>query len=82
MDPLTQLNQLAPLLSGVVAGMQPDQLDLPTPCAEFTVRGVLEHMIGGATAFAAAYRGETPAEPDLSDVLAGFGPALRTSARR
>jgi uncharacterized protein (TIGR03086 family) len=77
MEPLTQLSQLAPLLSGVVAGVQPDQLDLPTPCAEFTVRGVFEHMISGATAFAAAYRGETPPEPDVSDVLAGFGPALQ-----
>jgi uncharacterized protein (TIGR03086 family) len=77
MDPLSQLGQLGPLLAGVVGGIAPDQLDRPTPCAEFTVRGVLEHMIGGATAFAAAYRGETAAEPDLSDVLAGFGPALQ-----
>jgi uncharacterized protein (TIGR03086 family) len=61
----------------VVGNITPDQLDRPTPCSEFTVRGVLEHMIGGATAFAAAYRSETPAEPDLSDVLAGFGPALQ-----
>jgi uncharacterized protein (TIGR03086 family) len=41
------------------------------------VRGVLEHMIGGATAFAAAYRGEPAADPDLDDVLGGFGPALQ-----
>ena len=76
MDPLTQLDQLGPHLGGVVAGITPDQLDRPTPCADFTVRGVLEHMIGGATVFAAAYRGEAPAEPDLSDPLGGFGPAL------
>ena len=57
MDPLTQLDQLGPHLGGVVAGIRPDQLDAPTPCDDFTVRGVLEHMIGGATAFAAAYRG-------------------------
>ena len=57
MDPLTQLDQLGPHLGGVVAGIRPDQLDDPTPCDDFTVRGVLEHMIGGATAFAAAYRG-------------------------
>lgn len=76
MDPLSQLDQLAPLLAGVVGGISVDQLDRPTPCADFTVRGVLEHMIGGATMFAAAYRGETPAAPDLGDVLAGFGPTL------
>ena len=76
MDPLTQLGQVGPLLAGVVADITPDQLDRPTPCAEFTVRGVLEHMTGGATMFAAAYRGETPAEPDTTDVLAAFGPTL------
>lgn len=76
MDPLEQLDQLAPLLAGVVGGITPDQLDRPTPCATLTVRGVLEHMISGATAFAAAYRGEAPGEPALDDVLAGFGPAL------
>jgi uncharacterized protein (TIGR03086 family) len=76
MDTLTQFGHLGPLLAGVVGRITPDQLDRPTPCTEFTVRGVLEHMIGGATAFAAAYRGETAADPDLSDVLAGFGPAL------
>lgn len=76
MDPLAQLDQLAPLLGNVVGGIRPDQLDQPTPCEEFTVRGVLEHMIGGATMFAAAYRGETPAEPDTSDPLGSFGPVL------
>lgn len=77
MDPLTQLDQLAPLLAGVVGGITPDQLDQPTPCDDFSVRGVLEHMIGGATMFTAAYRGEIPADPDLSDPLATFGPTLQ-----
>jgi uncharacterized protein (TIGR03086 family) len=76
MDPLTQLDQLGPHLGGVVAGIRPEQLDAPTPCDDFTVRGVLEHMIGGATAFAAAYRGTPPAEPDLHDPLARFGDVL------
>jgi uncharacterized protein (TIGR03086 family) len=76
MDPITQLEQLGPHLGGVVAGIRPEQLDAPTPCDDFTVRGVLEHMIGGATAFAAAYRGTTPPEPDLHDPLGSFGDVL------
>lgn len=76
MDPLSQLDQLAPLLAGVVGGISADQLDRPTACAEFTVRGVLEHMIDGARLFAAAYRGEAPANAAAGDVLAQFGPAL------
>ena len=42
MDPITQLDQLGPHLGAVVAGITPDQLDNPTPCAEFAVRGVLD----------------------------------------
>jgi uncharacterized protein (TIGR03086 family) len=76
MEVLDQLDQLGPLLAGVVGGIRADQLDSPTPCAEFTVRGVLEHMIGGATTFAAAFRGIEPGPPDTSAVLATFGPAL------
>ena len=76
MDPIAQLEQLGPHLGGVVAGISPDQLDQPTPCADYTVRGVLEHMVSGATAFAAAYRGEAPAEPDLTDPLRDFGAVL------
>jgi uncharacterized protein (TIGR03086 family) len=76
MDPLTQFGELGPTLAGVVGGIRPDQLDNPTPCADFSVRGVLEHMIGGATVFAAAYRGQPGGEQPPSDVLAEFGPVL------
>lgn len=87
MDVLSQFDEVGPLLAGVVGGITPAQLDAPTPCTEFTVRGVLEHMVGGATAFAAAFRGEdapTPAPPTPDgagdDVLATFGPALMSLA--
>lgn len=76
MDPLAQLDQLGPVLEDVVSHIRPDQLDNPTPCANFTVRGVLEHMIGGATMFAAGFRGEPAAEPNTTDPLAAIGPAL------
>lgn len=59
MDGVQQLDEIIPMLEGVVAQITPEQLDNPTPCASFTVSGVLEHMIGGATAFAPAFRGES-----------------------
>lgn len=80
MDPLRQLDELGPLLAGVVGSISPGQLDNGTPCAEYTVRGVLEHMIGGATMFAAAFRGEAPGTADTDDVLASFAPALTSLA--
>jgi uncharacterized protein (TIGR03086 family) len=79
MDPLEQLDQLGPVLGGVITQIRPDQLDTPTPCSQFTVRGVLEHMIGGATAFAAGFRGEPAPSADLgppADPIAGVGQAL------
>jgi uncharacterized protein (TIGR03086 family) len=77
MDVLRQLDELGPVLGGVVGGISPAQLDRPTPCADFTVRGVLEHMLGGAAQFAAAFRGEqAPTAPTPGDVLGAFGAAL------
>lgn len=59
MDGVQQLDEIIPLLEALVDQVRPNQLDNPTPCANFTVSLVLEHMIGGATAFAPAFRGET-----------------------
>jgi uncharacterized protein (TIGR03086 family) len=60
MDGADQLDEIIPLIQEVVDGISADQIDAPTPCARFAVRDVLEHMIGGATAFAPAFRGEAP----------------------
>ena len=81
MDPLDQLDQLGPQLAKVVGNITPEQLDNSTPCANFTVRGVLEHMVGGATAFAAGFRGQpAPTGTPTGDALAAFGPALTNLA--
>jgi uncharacterized protein (TIGR03086 family) len=81
MGPLEQLAELEPLLDNVASGITANDLDAPTPCANFTVRGVLGHVIGGATQFAAAFRGEAPPEvpadvADAPDVVARTGNAL------
>jgi uncharacterized protein (TIGR03086 family) len=76
MDGVQQLEELMPMLQKVVDGIAPEQLDLPTPCVGFTVAGVLEHMIGGATAFAPAFRGEA------APVLAGNDPGAGTTIER
>ncbi|MGO8864740.1 MAG: TIGR03086 family metal-binding protein [Acidimicrobiales bacterium] len=36
----------------VVRGTEPSQLGLPSPCEEWTVRDVINHITGGATMFA------------------------------
>lgn len=59
MDGVQQLDEIIPLLEVLIDDLRPEQLDDDTPCAKFTVNGVLEHMIGGASMFAPAFRGET-----------------------
>jgi len=77
MDPVTQLDELLPMLKQLVAGVDPAQLDAPTPCDNFALRGVLEHMITGATVFSPAFRGGAPgAPPAITDVLAQFPVAM------
>lgn len=60
MDPTQQLAVILPMLTNIVGRIEPAQLDAPTACAKFTVRGVLDHMVGGAAAFAPAFRGTEP----------------------
>lgn len=76
MGPLEQLDEVGALLGQVVGNITPEQLDNPTPCAKFAVRDVLQHMISGATAFAAAYRNTDAPEPPQGDELGNFGPVL------
>ena len=55
-----QLAVIIPMLKQVGAGIAAEQLDGPTPCASFSVSGVLEHMTGLASAYAPAFRGDAP----------------------
>jgi len=75
-----QLAVIIPKLREVGAGIDPSQLDAPTPCKEFTVVGVLGHMTGLASAFAPMFRGEDPpaagAEPDGTTETARFDFAM------
>src|SRR5690606_3741730 len=62
------------------AGIDPSQLDRPTPCKDFTVSGVLAHMTDLASGFAPMFRGEEPpandAESDGGSETARFDAAM------
>lgn len=77
MDPRTQLDQILPALEKLVAPLDKTQLDAPTTCSNFKVRDILEHMIGGATTFAASFRGDAPPAPvAIADPVEAFAPAM------
>ncbi|MGH8791784.1 MAG: TIGR03086 family metal-binding protein [Stackebrandtia sp.] len=56
MDHRQQYRRAQLELSRVVAGIADEQLDLPTPCSEWTVKGLLRHLVavnyGEVAAFA------------------------------
>lgn len=63
----------------VVARIQPDQLELPTPCDRWTVRQVLNHMVGGVHMFAMGALGEAPDLEAVSGDLLGDDPSAAFS---
>lgn len=47
MDPLVAHQRAQDAFAGVLANVGSDQLDGPTPCSEWTIRELIEHVIGG-----------------------------------
>jgi uncharacterized protein (TIGR03086 family) len=77
MDPRAQLDEILPTLNKLVVSLTDDQLDAPTACSKFAVRNILEHMIGGATMFAGAFRGVAPLDRSgETDLVATFPMAM------
>ncbi len=63
---LRELDRQAMKLAGeVVSFVRPEQLTLPTPCADWTLHGLLRHLISENLGFAAAtVSGTDPSEVD------------------
>jgi uncharacterized protein (TIGR03086 family) len=75
MEPNDQLAVIVPMLTDLVDRLDEAQLSNRTACADFTVGGVLDHMMSGAGAFAPAFRGEAPSEPSPTTTVEGSVPA-------
>ena len=81
MDPKMQASTAVHLLAPLVDGTRADQLDIPTPCSEWKVRDLLNHVIGGGHMFASGLRGEPVATGEAPADLVGndHRAAFRTS---
>lgn len=74
MEPTRQLEAIVPALETTVKRIQGMQMHDPTPCSEFTVHDVINHMIVLGGTFAYMFRGEEP--PQLSPpAVYGWVPA-------
>ena len=60
MGPIDQLDRILGAVSDLVDGITAEQLAAPTPCDEFTVHDVLDHMMVLGGAFGHLFRGEEP----------------------
>jgi uncharacterized protein (TIGR03086 family) len=73
-QPIDQLRSIVPTVVGLVDRIGSDQLANTTPCDDFDVHGVLDHMITGGTAFAAGFLGQ-PIQPPPPPAVYGRVPA-------
>jgi len=69
MDPKTQATTAVQLLTPLVDGTSADQLDLATPCSKWTVRGLINHVVGGGHMFAAGLNDEALGGDPNADLL-------------
>ena len=69
-----QLAQVIDEAERLVAGIRSDQWTAPTPCGEWTVRDLINHVSGGDRVFTAALTGDER-KPSDDDPVAEFGAA-------
>ena len=77
-----QLQEVVPRLGAAIATVTESTMALPTPCAEWTLRDLLNHIVGGAEMFADAFGGAPLQDisgrlPDIvgDDPMGAFGTA-------
>src|SRR4051812_10092576 len=58
MDAIAALTRAVDQTGRIVANVKPDQLGDPTPCADWDVRALLNHTIGGVNMFDDAAQGK------------------------
>lgn len=63
----------------LISGITPEQLTLPTPCTEWDLRTLLNHMVGAMHMFAQAATGGADTDPDVGE-LVGDDPATAFAA--
>jgi uncharacterized protein (TIGR03086 family) len=64
------------LVEGLISGLTPDHRELPTPCKDWTVHDLVDHMVGGGLMIAAALTQEASAMPAPGTDHLPEGPAV------
>ena len=65
-SPIDRLAAAVPVTGRLVEAIEPEQWALPTPCPDWTVHGVVDHLVIGHLRVTAAVTGDAPpAEPEV-----------------
>ncbi|MDA0768653.1 MAG: TIGR03086 family metal-binding protein [Chloroflexi bacterium] len=62
-NPIELYQAAAETTRGIIASIRPDQMSASTPCSEWNVGALVEHLVGGAAFFGASLAGEEPQPP-------------------
>jgi uncharacterized protein (TIGR03086 family) len=71
MDVLPMMERVLDKAGAVVESVEPSQLSNPTPCTEWTVRDVMNHVVGGATMFAECVESGSIADDRFGQLMGG-----------
>jgi uncharacterized protein (TIGR03086 family) len=88
MDLLPTMERVLDRAATVVDGIEPSQLGNATPCTEWTVRDVINHIVGGATMFAECVEQGSVPDDRLGQLMGGdnlgddYKGAFRTASDR
>jgi uncharacterized protein (TIGR03086 family) len=68
-NPVDQLSEALEGTGELVAAVSGEQWGIPTPCTEWNVRDLVNHLVRGNRMFAVIVNGETAPDPRPGDVL-------------
>jgi uncharacterized protein (TIGR03086 family) len=71
MDVVVTFERVLDTTNEVVDRVEPDQLANPTPCTEWDVRAVINHITGGATMFAECVEQGSVPDSRLGELMGG-----------
>jgi uncharacterized protein (TIGR03086 family) len=71
MDLLPTMGRVLDKAGEVVDNVEPSQLTASTPCTEWSVRDVINHVVGGATMFAECVESGSVADERLGQLMGG-----------
>jgi len=71
MDLIAALDEVGTEFGRLVEGTKPEQLADQTPCTEFTVRDVINHVAAGATMWAIAFEQGSVPDDQLGEIMGG-----------